>query len=46
MAISQYARDNSITGGNFTIFHAVLTALDAEWLEYVSERNEQEAANR
>jgi hypothetical protein len=46
MAISQYARDNFITGENFTIFKSLLTALDAEWLEYVNERNEKEAADK
>jgi hypothetical protein len=41
MAISQYARDHCITAADFGVFHALLTAVDSEWLDYAAERRKE-----
>mgnify|MGYP001366420030 CR=1 FL=1 len=46
LAISQYARDHGIIGSDFQTFHVLLTALDAEWLEYVAEQEKAKEKNR
>lgn len=35
LAISQYARDHGILGEDFSNFHRLIAAMDAEWLEHV-----------
>ncbi len=37
MAVSQYARDNEITGNDFQIFMQLMSAIDAEWLKHVAD---------
>jgi hypothetical protein len=44
MVISQYARDNGISGNDFRIFHILLSGIDAEWLKYAAEKQKREAA--
>lgn len=42
-AISGYAKDHGIAGNDFRTFHILFAAIDAEWLDYVAEiQNEKE----
>lgn len=36
--ISRYAQDHDIVGNDFRIFHKLMTAIDAEWLNYQAEK--------
>lgn len=40
-AISQYARDNEITGNDFRVFHALMSVLDSEWLAHQAKKTEK-----
>lgn len=42
-AIDIYARRYSIEGVAFDVFRALVSALDAEWLNHVAEQNKQKA---
>lgn len=46
MVMSRYAEDNGITGNDFRIFHTLLSAIDGEWLKYVTERQKKEATKQ
>ncbi|MGW6779439.1 hypothetical protein ACWF50_15555 [Brucella pseudogrignonensis] len=39
IAVSRFASDNGIAGVDFTVFHRLLSAIDDEWLSYVSQKN-------
>lgn len=36
LAIRAYAADHGVVGGDFVIFHTLIAAVDAEWLEHVA----------
>lgn len=40
-AYSRYAEDNGISGTEFVIFHKLMCAIDAEWLEHVAQRQKE-----
>jgi len=46
LAISQYCRDHQISGDNLFLFRSLFSAIDAEWLKIVSERQEPSAADQ
>ena len=37
-SLSRYARDHGVEGDDFRLFHIFMTAIDAEWLDHVAER--------
>lgn len=42
--ISAYAHDHGIAGEDFWLFRNFMSALDAEWLKHVAEREKKEGA--
>ncbi|TWD58082.1 hypothetical protein FB480_101837 [Agrobacterium vitis] len=44
-AISQYARDHNISGSDLTMFHTFLNAVDAEYLQLVTERDKARSSD-
>lgn len=44
LAISQYARDNGMSGHDFNTFHVLMTAIDDEWLKHIAEERKRKEA--
>ena len=45
-ALSQYARDHGIAGDDHAMFVTLMSAIDAEYLAIVAERQKQRTQNR